>query len=510
MSGAPGQRKTVTIGAACAATLGLALAPAQGRADTLLDAVRLAYATNPTFREDQAQLRAIDEGYVQARAALGPQVNLTGQFGYENALVQQPASIFARAETSTFQAGTGTADISVVQPLYTGGKVDAAVRGASASILAGRDSLRDAEGQLLVSVVTAYLDVRAARVSVDILTDEIKDLRSEAEEIRVRGSVGQVSRTDVAEAGARLLSAQAELESARGKLNSSNAEYLNVVGESPGQLDPAPEFTEIPDSVDEAFEAAEHNNAQLQSAIETERAAHEAIAQAKAASRPTVSLKLDAAIAPVEPYLPQEYQRSLAASVVVNQSIFTSGQNSSQVREAADRDGSAQLAIEVARRNMIQSVAQAWDQLVSTREAIAIEQKQVDLESISVQGNRVEERVGLRTTIDMLNAELEYAEAKLSLVQSQHDEYIAGATLLSAMGLLQAKFITPDIEQYNPQTSFERVRNRDAAPWEDAIDAIDRIDSHNPAPPPLSPAAAGGQRPAESPPASPSKPQVGP
>jgi len=509
MIGAAGRRKTALLGGSCAA-LCLALSPGPGQADTLLDAVRLAYATNPTFRQDQAQLRAIDEGYVQARAALGPQVNLTGQFGYENALVQQPASIFAQAQTSTFQAGTGTADLSVVQPLYTGGKVDAAVRGASAQIMAGRNQLRDAEGQLLVSVVTAYMDVRTARAEVDVLASEIKDLRDEAEEIRVRGSVGQVSKTDVAEAQARLLSAQAELQTARGRLNSSNAEYLNVVGESPGQLDPAPEFTEIPDSVDDAFESGEHNNPQLLAAIEQERAAHEAIAQAKAGSRPTVSLKLDAAIAPVEPYLPEQYQRSLSASVVVNQSIFSSGQNSSQVREAAARDSSAQLAIEVSRRSMVQSVAQAWDQLISTREAIAIEQKQVDLEDISVQGNRIEERVGLRTTIDMLNAEQEYAQAKLSLLQSQHDEYVAGATLLSAMGLLQTKFITPDIEQYDPQTSFERVRNHEAAPWEDAIDAIDRINSHNPEPPPLSPADAGGQRPAASPPASSSKPQVGP
>ena len=509
MSPVRGQRGGTGLGVSCAAAIGLALSPGLVRADTLLDAVRLAYATNPTFREDQAQLRAIDEGYVQARAALGPQVNLTGQYGYENALVQQPSSIFAAASTSTFQAGTGSADLSLTQPLYTGGKVDAAVRGASASILAGRDSLRQAEGQLLVSVVTAYTDVRTARAEVDTLVDEIKDLRSEADEIKARGALGQVSKTDVAEAEARLLSAQAELDTARGRLNSSNAEYLNVVGESPGQLDPAPEFTEIPNSVDDAFEAAEHNNPELQSAIESERAAHEAIAQAKAASHPNVSVRLDSAIAPVEPYLPEQYQRSLSASLVVNQSIFTSGQNSSQVREAADRDSSAELQIEVTRRNVVQSVAQAWDQLMSTRDAITIEQRQIDLEKISVEGNRVEERVGLRTTIDMLNAELEFANAKLSLLQSQHDEYVAGATLLSTMGLLQAKFITPDIEQYNPVASFERVKQRDAAPWEDAIDSIDSLGNDGRHAPPPSP-DAGSDRPNNLPPASPSKPQVGP
>lgn len=479
------------------AALALAATTTPARAESLFDAIQLAYATNPTLRAQQAELRSVDEGYVQARTGFGPQANVSGQVGYQAARVQEPASFFTPATTTTYKAGTGSADLSVVQPLYTAGATTAQVRAASAGVLAGRQSLRQAEGQLILNVVTAYEDVRRDREEMKILRAEIAALTGEAAEIEAKVKLGALSRTDSAEADARLLATQAQLDQLQGRLNASTAEYLDVVGQNPGELEAEPTLPGMPGSADDAFEAADHNNAQLLGAIENERAARGQVDEAKAANGPSVSLKLDAAVSPIEPYLPKQYDQSLTAAVVFNQPLFTSGLNGSKVRQALEEDNRAELTIESTRRDVVQQVSQAWAQLTSAQRSIATEQRQIDAETTSVQGNRAEERVGLRSTIDLLNAETELANSQISLVQSHHDEFIAKAALLSVMGLLEVRYLTPDRETYDPVRSLKHVQNRDAAPWEGAIASVDSLGAPNAHEPRLSAPDAGAERPAD-------------
>jgi outer membrane protein len=476
----------------------LALSPCAARATSLYDSILLAYQTNPALRAQRAELRAVDEGYVQARAGLGPQISVSGQADYQGARVQQSASFFSRAADLNYRATVGSGDLSIVQPLYTAGANRAQVRGARADVLAARQALRQAESQLIENVITAYLDVRRDREVLKILRDEIVNLTREFDETKAKGELGQLTRTDVAESEARLLSARAQLNLAQGRLNASNAEYLNAVGVSPADLDPEPALPGLPGNVDQAFDAAEQNNPKLLEAVETERGAREKVNQAKAAFGPTVSLRVDASATPIEPYLPQ-YDRSVTVAAVVNQPIFTSGLNSSRVREAVARDNEALLDIETTRRGVVQSVSQAWSQLVSTRGAVAIEARQVEVERVAVEGNEVEERVGLRTTIELLNAELELANSRIDEVQSRHDEYLASAALLAAMGLLEARFLTPDAETYDPRTSLNRVKGFAAPPWEGAIEAIDGLGVPRTAPPALSAPGAGFERPTDLP-----------
>ena len=488
------RRRNLTV---LATILGAAvtLSPAVSAAETLFDAINLAYQTNPSLRAQRAQLRSTDEDYVQARAGYGPQVTASGQYDYQNARVQ---NISPKLGTN-FQANGGTADITATQPLYTAGATRAQVKAAAADVLAAREALRQAEDQLLQNVVTAYVDVRRDRESIQILKDEIVALTGEFNEIKAKGALGVLTKTDVAQSEERLLSAQAQLNLAYGRLNASNAEYLNYVGQSPGELAPEPDLPGIPALVDQAFEAADHNNPQLLGAIDSERAAREKINQAKAANGPTLALKLDANISPYAPYLQDQYDKSVTASVVYSQPLFTSGVNSSKIRQALEDDNHAMLQVETARRGVVQLVAQAWDQMVSTRSALAIEQRQLTVEQVAVEGNRIAVRGGQRSTIDLLNAEQELANTRVDVVQSRHDEYVARAVLLSAMGMLELRFLNPDAATYSPTAPLKHVEALAANPIEAVTGQIDRIGAPATPAPHLSPPDAGAARPADMP-----------
>jgi outer membrane protein len=483
----------------------LVLGAGSAGAETLSDAIRLAYQSNPALRAQRAQLRQTDEDYVQARAGLGPQVNVQAQGAYHNSRVDQPASPFGGAGVLDYHAGTGSADLSIVQPLYTSGAARAQVQGAAATVLSGREDLRQAEAQLLHDVITAYVDVRRDRETLKVLQDGVEALTRDFEEIRAKGAAGQLTKTDVAESEARLLAARAQLDLAQGRLNVSVAEYVDVIGQSPGELEPEPDLPGLPKTVDAAFDAAERNNAQLLSAVQAERAAREQVDQAKAATGPTVALKLDANLGPEEPYLVHPYDKDLSVSAIYNQPLFTSGMNSSRIRQALERDNQAQLNVETRRRGVVQQVARAWSALVSTDRALDIQQKQVDVEQAAVAGNRIEQRVGTRSTFELMNAEFELTDSRLQLLQNRHDAYIARAELLAAMGLLETRFLSPGAQLYDPKAPLERVERIGAVPWEGAVEAIDGLAGPNTSAPRLSAPDAGAERPAGLP-SLPSKP----
>ena len=124
---------------------------------------------------------------------------------------------------------------------------------------------------------------------------------------------------------------------------------------------------------------------------------------------------------------------------------------------------------------MLQSVTQAWNQLIAARANIDSTEESVRAAEIAAEGTREEQKLGLLTTLDVLNAEQELRNDELSAVAARHDEYVAAATVLSAMGRLEAKNLIPAVTQYDPQTNFRKLRFAPGyVPWEEPVAAIDR------------------------------------
>jgi outer membrane protein len=473
---APRGRTRVGLAGGAAISALLTLCPGVGAAETLYDAIQLAYQTNPALRSQQAQLRATDEGYVQARAGYGPQVNVTGQVAYDDTRLDLPKTALSPATTANYRATNESATISASQPIYTSGAVRSQVQAASANIAAGRQTLRQVEGQVILNVIAAYEDVRRDRQTLTILNSEIDALEAEYRETKARGQLGDLTNTDIAQSHARLVAARAQLVTARGQLSVSSATYLSVVGQSPGELAPEPDLPNVPATADQAFDQADRDNPQLLAAIEAEHAAEAQVRQAKSAFGPTVALHVDAGIAPYQAYSHGLYDRNVTVAATISQPLFTSGLNSSKVREALENDNRARIDIENVRRSVVQLVARSWDQLIATRGAIALQARQVELQTTAVQGNRVEQKVGLRSTIDLLNAELELANAQIALLQSRHDEYVARAGLLASTGKLEARYLLPGAPLYDPAASTNKNRDLFAPPWVGVVQAADRFD----------------------------------
>lgn len=482
-------RRAALFAAVCSAGL---LAVSGAAAETLADAIALAYQTNPTLQEQRALQRALDETYVQARTGLRPTVGLDAQASERE--VRSAGGVRAvdtnfdgvpdtevPVPSSTISSGSSSAGLSISQPLYTGGRVTSRISASEADVLAGREALRSVEASVLLGVIQSYVDVRRDQERLRISQENVAVLQRQLEESRARFEVGEITRTDVAQSEARLAAARATLASAQAFLAISRANYAAIVGQNPGDLAPEPSLAALlPASVDDAFQKAEDNNPEVRTAGYSERASRARVAAARAERRPTVSLRGDVGYDAGETAgignQFGDYDRAVSGTVALSVPLFTGGLINSQVRQAAERNNADRIAIEGARRNVLQDVAQAWNALHGARANLAANEEQVRAARIAFEGTREEAQVGLRTTLDVLNAEQELRQAELALVTARRDEYVAGAQVLAAMGELEARNLTQGVEIYDPTVNFNRVkRSWGWVPWEHLVEVVDRV-----------------------------------
>ena len=452
------------VGAACSIAVLSSLA-CSAHAETLSDALAYAYDTNPGLQAQRASLKALDESYVQARS--GYDLNASAQIGEE--------SYNDRRSGQTAYANTLTESLTLTQPLYTGGRVHSRISEAEAQILAGRETLRSATLDLVQRVVTAYSDVLRDEELLQINKDTVAVLEREAADTNARFAAHEVTMTDVSQSKARLAQAEAQLEGAQAALGASRAEYAGVVGEAPGSLAPLPALNGLPRTIDEAFDAAENYSTQILNAKYTEQSSRARIAEAKAASLPTVNAQVGFTRTPYLPYLRDPYDYASTAEVVVTQPLFTGGQNASVVRQTVAENSRDRLSIDDTRQRLIQNIATNWEQLVSVRLQATSLEAEVKADEVAFYGVRQEQKFALRETIEVLNAELELTNAQQSLVRVRASEYVSRVQLLALIGTLTPKMFSASITEYDPTANFKHVKDIGATPLDIPVRVLDKL-----------------------------------
>jgi outer membrane protein len=303
---------------------------------------------------------------------------------------------------------------------------------------------------------------------------DIDFLRQQLEETRARQKVGDLTKTDVAQAQAQLLDSQGSMAEAQGQLDIDRANYAAVVGHLPGTLAEEQALPGLPKTVDEAFDLVERSNPTLSQARRTADASKALVDQAKAADRPSVSLQaVFGADGTLTPAYANAYQRSVQGEVVLNQPIFTGGQNASAIRQAQATANRDRIGIEVARRNAIQAAAQAWGQMLSSQKDAETRTAEVVSAQATLDGQRQEYRAGLRSTLEVLIAEQTLRQARIVLIDARAQAYLSKVGVLSAIGRLEIKYLAPEAPLYDPAKPYRQIKDAGGLPWDGALRAVD-------------------------------------
>jgi outer membrane protein len=440
-----GIRQKLLLGAS------LALLPwTSAWADSLMDALTKAYAGNPNLSAEQANLRSVDENRPQAVALRRP--TITGQ---ANGGIQPQ---------NTQQIGKQTlypysASIGVTQPLWTGGRADAAIEQADYQIKAERANLLNEEETILLQAATAYFDVYNNQAVLDLAINNVKVLTQALDEANARFKAGLATQTDVAQAEARLQSGFADQRQAEANLTNSQAVYRNVVGNWPGVLKPEPPANALPTTAEETVARAIVRNPQVLNAQATQEAAKAGVDVANAQLMPSLSLS-GLILQGNNQQIQTDWQTEAQVLVTLTVPIYQAGAEYSRIRQAKETLGQTKNQVDAAIRLTSQNATEAWQNLQAARAKITSFQAAVKANNIAYAGLVEENRVGTRTTFDVLQGQQDLFASEVNLVNAQHDEAVSSYQIKAVVGELTAQLIGLNTPIYNPQIHYDAVKNQ--------------------------------------------------
>jgi len=428
-------------------------------ADTLQEALTEAYQTNPTLLAARANQRANDENVPIQRAPGLPGVNATATY------VES-----VRKSQNSFNAPDHTLQVApqLTVPIYSGGAVRNSVNAAEERVTAGRADLRATESSIFSQVVAAYMDVLRNEAIVSLNANQVEVLKVNLQATSDRYEIGDLTRTDVAQSQSRLATAQGNYQSAQSNLISARENYISLVGDAPQDLQPPPQLPNLPSDIESAVDFALENNPDLIAAKDRAKAAGFDTDVAGSGRLPTVALFANATYT--------DYFNSLAggssalaqmettanAGVRVTIPIFQGGLPAARQRQAQARETAALEQVVAAERNVIVQVRSAWSSWHASLAVIESSQLAVDAAALSLEGVKAENSIGNRDILDVLNAEQELLSARVQLVTARRNAYVAGFSLLAAMGRAEARDLGLGDEGllYDPEENYRRVHGR--------------------------------------------------
>ncbi len=430
----------------------LALGAPSAMAENITDALSAAYNTNPDLAAQRARLRQADENVAQALSNWRPTIRVTGEYGRSwfrnNTTILQ----WQRLKSKAVQG-------QIVQPIFRGGRTVAETRATNQEVLAERALLHAQEQSVLLNAATAYADVVSLEAVVKLRANNVRVLGQQQTATNARFRVGELTRTDVSQADARLAGAQADLSLSQANLAAARANYLQVVGVPPGTLVEPVALGQIPKTEEETIVVAGERNPNVRAADYRVKASRYRVDLAIGELLPTVSIIGQAA---------RLYDSNIAgdrsdrAEIIGQISIplYQGGAEHSRVREAKQLVGQRKLELDGERRRAIETATRVWRRLEAERARVKSISSQINAAGVALEGVRQEAQVGSRTTLDVLDAEQELLNARVTLVQAQRDALVQHYNLLAAIGSLSAQALALPVEIYDEEEYYKSNSGR--------------------------------------------------
>lgn len=429
---------------------------------TLAEALAATYANQPALQAERARLRSTDENVPTALAGWRPTVVVAGTTGYGDGISRSYIGTtgigrVVNARTDRFIASAQT---TVTQNIYTGGRTQANVNRAKNQVYSERSTLLGQEQTSFSNAIQAYVGVIQAKQLLSLQINNEQVLAKQLQATNDRFRVGEITRTDVAQAEAALEGARSTRETAQGNLATAQGTFVQVIGFYPPQDLVEPQPLALPvKSEQDASHLASINNPNVITAMFNDAAAKDAIDVAFGALLPQVSLQGQA--------YQQDNVVSRSSSIngyqvlaQVSVPLYQGGSEYAAVRQARQSEEQTQRLIDDARRTAVQNAVNAWDTLTAAKSSADSTRAAIHANEIALEGVEREALVGSRTTLDVLNAQQALLNSRVTLVQNLSQVIIASYQVAAAIGRLTARDLHLPVPLYDETAYYNAVKDR--------------------------------------------------
>ena len=435
-------------------------------AETLESALVRAYHANPTLNAQRASVRATDENVPRAKALGRPRVNATADAGIQ---YQETHSGAGSTIVRSLPRGVG---LQVDQNIFNGNRTDNGIRQAETQVFGARETLRNNEQTTLFNGVTAYMNVLRDTAILSLQRNNVEVLEEQLRQTRDRFNVGEVTRTDVAQAESRVAGSRSQVAVAEANLRNSIAVFRQVIGVEPRSLAPGrPIDRLVPRTLDAAVSVALDEHPAVKAALHAVDAAELQVKITEAELYPRLDLRGAASQRWTGTATAGGGDRNVgfgsneastfvaSAVATLTVPIYEGGEVYARTRQAKETVGQRRLEADATRDQVRAAVVSAWGQLESSKASIIAAQAQVQAAETALSGVREEARVGQRTTLDVLNAQQELLNARVNLITAQRDRVVASYAVAQASGRLSSQSLALNIATYSAKTHFDQVKD---------------------------------------------------
>lgn len=439
---------------ALGAVLGMAVlstAPLSANAETLADTLRSAYINSGLLDQNRALLRSADEDVAQSMASLRPIIDWTSGVTLDSTDTRTQAVNRNNTATSLNLGITGSL------LLYDFGRSDFLTESAKEIVLATRQTLISVEQFVLLTGVQAYMNVIRNREFVELRENNLRLLGEELRAAQDRFEVGEVTRTDVAQAESAVALAQSGLAAAQGDLTRAIEEFREAVGRDPGVLQPPSDLPQLGENVDAAKAAAVRRHPDILQAQHNVAASELNIRAAEAAMMPT--LNLTARLGASEDLDGPDMSRTGSFGVEMRGPIYRGGRLTSAQRQAMAQRDSQLAQLHLAGLQVKQDVGNSYANLLAARAGRTASREAVRAAQVAFEGTREEATLGARTTLDVLDAEQSLLDAEANLISANADVVIAAYSVLASIGELTARELNLGVQTYDPAAYYNLVKD---------------------------------------------------
>ncbi|MDB5595198.1 MAG: bepC [Hyphomicrobiales bacterium] len=446
-------RRAVSVIAMAACALFLATPVS---AESISGALARAYGFNPDLNQQRAAARAVDENLPTALSGYRPTVTATADIGRSWSESNLPGGVTTRNASNPRGAA-----LSVNQNIWNGNRTLNGVRRADSQILLARENIRITEQVTLAAGATSYMNVLRDTAILSLRRNNVEVLEQQLRQTRDRFQVGEVTRTDVAQAEASLAQGQADSFTAQSNLQTSIANFRQVVGIEPRNLQPArPVEKLLPRTLDVALGLSLTEHPAIQAALHNVDAASLNVKVIEGQLYPTlgvtgtVSKRYDPITSPGSDVLSASVVGSLSVPIYEGGAVY------SAVRQSKELLGQARLQADLQREQIRANVVSSWGVWLNSKSVIEAAQAQVRAAEIALNGVREEAKVGQRTTLDVLNAQQALLNARVLLVTAQRDRVVSSYAVLASIGRLSASNLGLQVVTYDPTIHYDQVKGK--------------------------------------------------
>ncbi|WP_428393596.1 TolC family outer membrane protein [Lichenicoccus sp.] len=422
---------------------------------TLQEAFASAYLTNPQLQAERANLRVTDENVPTALAGWRPTITGTTGLTYTQGTVQQGTGLGGVIATPGYTAG-----VTIQQPIYQGGHTTALTHEAVNRVLAERANLIATEQTVFSNVVSAYVGVIQNQQNLQIQTNNERVLVQQLQATQDRFRVGEITRTDVAQAQAALATARAQRQQAEGQLQTAEATYEQQVGMPPAPNLIPPQPLDLPVHTEqEAMAQAVSNNPSVVAALFTQSSDKDAFDVAVSALLPKITAQAEYLHGVNQTF--KGYQEDIKEAILNFQvPIYQGGAEYAAARQARQTEQYARRQVDVQRKTALQSAISNWENLLAFRASIQSDRTAVRANIIALDGVERQVIVGTSTTLALLQQQQTLLSSQLALVQSLSSMVTASYSVASAIGRLTARDLKLNVPLYDETAYYKAVKDR--------------------------------------------------